>query len=350
MENPLVQAGELLDQGSRFALARIVRLVGSAPRALGAKCIIRENGDLLGTIGGGFLEHQVLERARDVLREGKSTLYHFRLTGENLAASDMLCGGIVDVYLEPLYPENPTTVAVFRKTAEVIKAGGRGTLLTLVAEGIGATDETCRALVLEDGSAVGELPVLQERHLKFAGARTPRLMESEEKRTTVFAEPVQPDAVLFIFGAGHVSTFIAPLAKMVGFRVVIIDDREEFANRERFPGVDEIHVLPFTDAFEHLQVTPASYIAIVTRGHISDRTVLKSALQADPAYIGMIGSKRKRGLIYQSLIDEGFPGERLEQVHSPIGIEIDAETPEEIAVSIVAELIKVRAAGYGAMK
>jgi xanthine dehydrogenase accessory factor len=130
---------------------------------------------------------------------------------------------------------------------------------------------------------------------------------------------------------------------MVGFRLAVIDDRAEFATRERFPTADEVLVLPFDKVFDHLRVTPDSYLVIVTRGHLSDRTVLRSALTTNPAYIGMIGSKRKREAIYRSLLDEGVPRERLEAVHSPIGLVIGAETPEEIAVSIVGELIKTSA-------
>ncbi|MBU2578258.1 XdhC family protein, partial [Patescibacteria group bacterium] len=145
-----------------------------------------------------------------------------------------------------------------------------------------------------------------------------------------------------IFGAGHISTFLSPLAKRVGFSVVVIDDRGEFANTERFPDADEIMVEPLSQSFDRIAVTPSSYIAIITRGHIHDHAVLKEALKQKPAYIGMIGSKRKREIIYQALIKEGTPKETLQKVHSPIGLAIGAETPEEIAVSIVAELIQER--------
>jgi xanthine dehydrogenase accessory factor len=173
--------------------------------------------------------------------------------------------------------------------------------------------------------------------------RSPRIVELEHGRFTLFAEPVEAGSVVYLFGAGHISTSVAPLASMVGFRVAVIDDRPEFATRERFPTADEVLVLPFDKVFNHLRVTPDAYLVIVTRGHLSDRTVLRSALMTNPAYIGMIGSKRKRKTIYRSLLDEGVPQERLGAVHSPIGVEIGAETPEEIAVSIVGELIKTRA-------
>ena len=147
---------------------------------------------------------------------------------------------------------------------------------------------------------------------------------------------------MYLFGAGHICTFVAPLAKMVGFRVAVIDDREEFANRERFPNADEIIVCPFADAFDRIAISANAYVAIVTRGHLHDRDVLNAALQTDAGYIGMIGSRRKRDIIYASLMKEGFSAARLKEVHSPIGADIGGETPEEIAISIVAELIAER--------
>lgn len=150
-----------------------------------------------------------------------------------------------------------------------------------------------------------------------------------------------------LFGAGHVSRQLARLTRMVGFRTVVLDDREEYANRERFPEADEIRVL---DRFENaltgseagISVNPNSFIVILTRGHSHDRTVLAQALGTPAGYIGMIGSRRKRDTIYRALLDEGFTEADLDRVHCPVGIDIGGETPEEIAVSIIAEMIQVR--------
>jgi xanthine dehydrogenase accessory factor len=343
MENLLVVTSVLLQRERRLVLARIIRREGSAPRATGTQCIIREDGTLLGTIGGGFLEHRVILGARDVLREGRSTIHQFHLAGEGLTQAGMICGGEVEVYLEPLSPKNRRTVEVFRGATDLIRAGRKGILVSLVEEGVAADDPESRMLLLEGEPPVGAIRGLSVISADFSGIRSPRIVELQEEGMTVFAEPVEADSVVVLFGAGHISTSVVPLASMVGFRVVVIDDREEFANRERFPTADEVLVLPFDEVFDHLQVTQDSYLVIVTRGHLSDRAVLKSALTKNPAYLGMIGSKRKWTVIYQSLVDEGVPRERLEQVHSPIGLEIGAETPEEIAVSIVGELIKMRA-------
>ena len=168
-------------------------------------------------------------------------------------------------------------------------------------------------------------------------------LKDGERKKYIFVEPIIPDAVLYLFGAGHVSTYVAPLAHLVGFEVCVIDDRDEFANAKRFPVADEILVCSFADAFKRLNLHASSYVTIVTRGHRYDRDVLRSALMEETAYIGMIGSRRKRDKIFQSLIDEGVTKEAIDRVHSPIGLDIGAETPEEIAVSIVAELVRARA-------
>jgi len=206
-----------------------------------------------------------------------------------------------------------------------------------------------RCLVLEEGSVIGAAAGLPgaagaDVH-RWADVRRPALvtLAEYEGRPTVFLEPVEAEAVLMLFGAGHISTFVAPLARMVGFRVCVIDDRGEFANARRFPSADQLLVCSVAEAFQRVAVTPSTFIAIVTRGHVYDREALRAALATRPAYLGMIGSRRKRDLIYASLMEEGLAAEDLRRVHSPIGISIGAETPEEIAVSIVAELIQVRA-------
>jgi xanthine dehydrogenase accessory factor len=151
-----------------------------------------------------------------------------------------------------------------------------------------------------------------------------------------------------IFGAGHVGRSLAPVLSSVEFRTVVLDDRQEFASRERFGSVDEIiHLDSFEEAFRGVTVDERSYIIIVTRGHLHDRTVLTQALRTKAAYIGLIGSRTKRDLTFRALLDEGFAKEDLERIHSPIGLSIRAETPAEIAVSIAAELIRIRAELHG---
>ncbi len=159
----------------------------------------------------------------------------------------------------------------------------------------------------------------------------------------VLLEWLHPAKTVYIFGGGHVGVCVAHLADYVHFRVVALDDREEFVSRERFPSADErIALESFPTAFSHLHMDQDSYVVIVTRGHSHDRTILAQALRTDASYIGMIGSKRKNHLIFQALLREGFTAEDLQRVHAPIGLPIGGETPEEIGVSIVAEMIQAR--------
>jgi xanthine dehydrogenase accessory factor len=340
-----------LQEGKKVLLARIIRQEGSTPRDVGTRCLILEDGTLMGTIGGGLVEHRVQEKAKALFQTGLSEIIRFELAGNDAAENEMLCGGSVDVYLEPLFPENSTTLRLFERCHAMIEKGSHGAMLTMVSEGIGYRDESCRLLVEEDGTMTGGIGALSIEKTgvtkidlkKFLGTERPVLVEIGENRGQVFVEPVRPFDALFLFGAGHISRVLAGLACMVGFRVVVIDDRCEFANKERFPAAAEIHVTPFAESFNRIRVNASSYITIITRGHNHDLEVLRESLKTNSAYIGMIGSRRKRDVIYRSLIQEGAAKERLDKVHSPIGLDIGAETPEEIAVSIIAELIHARA-------
>ncbi len=349
MVNIYAELIRVLAAGEKCVLARIIRQAGSAPRTVGTTLLVKADGTLVGTIGGGLLEHDVLRKAQEVLASGRCAVLEVRLTGQEVAASEMLCGGNVDVLVEPVFPADAGAESVFQEIITIIQEGRRGTLVTLVADG---REGGARFLVPEEGTVIGDASGLPGAAgidvTRWATVRRPALVTLAEceGRPTVFLEPVEAEAVLLLFGAGHISMFVAPLARMVGFRVCVIDDRGEFANTRRFPTADQLMVCSVAEAFNRIVVTAGTFIAIVTRGHAYDRDALRAALATRPAYLGMIGSRRKRDLIYASLMEEGVAAEDLRRVHSPIGISIGAETPEEIAVSIIAELIQVRAQAY----
>ncbi len=239
--------------GERAVLATVVNTAGSTPRKSGAKMLVLADGQIVGTIGGGFLEHQVYKEAMQGMGENEPHMAHFELTNEDASKAGMLCGGTVDVYIEPIKP----------------------------------------------------LPVLH------------------------------------IFGGGHISFFLARLGKMLGFHVVIIDDRPEYANAERFPEADETIAADLASAVKKLNINSSSYIVIVTRGHQSDSVVLEWAAKTPAAYVGMIGSRKKVKTVFEYLKSKGIKQVQLDRIHAPIGLDIGAETPEEIAVSIMAEIIQV---------
>ncbi len=158
----------------------------------------------------------------------------------------------------------------------------------------------------------------------------------------VFIDILQPKEEVLIFGAGHCAVCVSKLAKTVGFKVTVIDDRKEFANQDRFPEADEIIAEETEKALTHLKITPSTYIIILTRGHLKDEEVLGSVIRSGAGYIGMIGSRKKNTTVFQHLEEQGISQDEIVKVHAPIGIDINAQTPEEIAVSIIAEIIKVR--------
>lgn len=158
----------------------------------------------------------------------------------------------------------------------------------------------------------------------------------------IFIDILQPKEEVLIFGAGHIAVCVSKLAKMVGFKVAIIDDRKEFANQNRFPEADKIIAEEIEDAMTHLNISPSAYIIVLTRGHLKDKEVLGSVIRSGAAYIGMIGSKKKNATVFRQLEEQGISAQELKKVYAPIGMDIGAQTPEEIAVSIIAQIIQVR--------
>jgi len=240
--------------GQKSALATIVDVNGSIPSFQSAKLLVREDGSMVGTIGGGCVEAEVWNAAREVMETEESRHLSFNLGQDAAYDNGLICGG----------------------------------------------------------------------------------------QLSVFIEPVLPIPSAYIFGAGHVSKSLSKVAALAGFGTVVIDNREAFANRERFPDVDEVIAAEYEELFSRLDVNESSYLIIVTRGHRDDMRVLRWAVSTPARYIGMIGSKRKAINVYKELEKEGIPRERFERIHSPMGLELGAVTPEEIAVSVVAEMIGVR--------
>ena len=349
MEDIYSEVVKALERKGKCVLATLINRIGSAPRAVGAKYLVKGDGTSVGSIGGGCVEAEVWQEAQKVMETGKGKILHFELTSEQLAEGGLICGGNVDIFVEPLQED---FLNIYQEAARIRQNGGSAILATLVSvEGNFPKGEGSKILIKTSGEKIGS---------SFGGAELGKKLLSEgeillkEKRPEVFVlssehgkmevllEPVFCEPTVYIFGGGHISEQLAPLVKKVHFRVAVIDDREMFANRERFPEVDEVIVSEFEKCFDQLSVDDSSYIVIVTRGHLYDGFVLEQAIKTSARYIGMIGSKKKIGTLFQGLKKKGISKEMLNRVHAPIGLEINSETPEEIAVSIVAELIKVR--------
>lgn len=241
------------DEGEGAALVTIVSAIGSTPREEGTKMLVKADGSIIGSIGGGSVEAQVCDQAMEVIRKGKPQRLHLSLKAGEGEQPGMVCGGDIEVFIEPI-------------------------LLPLT---------------------------------------------------------------LYIFGGGHVSLPLANIGKLLGFRIVVIDNRAEFANPQRFPEAELTLAEDFNQAFCKLQIAKSSFIIIITRNHQYDELILEWALGTPAKYVGMIGSETKKKAIFSHLLAKGMPQQQLDKVHTPIGLEIYAQTPEEIAVSILAEIIRV---------
>lgn len=244
----------LREQGRRGAVATIVNVRGSIPSFETAKMLVRDDGSIVGTIGGGCVEAEVWQAARQVMESEKPRTLTFNLNQNPKLDTGLVCGGTLDIFIEP----------------------------------------------------------------------------------------VLPAACLYIFGAGHVAFHLYQVASNAGFEVMVVDDRENYANRERFPHAKEVIAEDYEQAMARLSPADNSYIVIVTRGHRDDMRVLRWAVQTRAPYVGMIGSKRKTITIFRELVKEGISEQSFERVHAPVGLDIGAITPEEIAVAITAELIAAR--------
>ena len=245
---------KLKREGKRGALATIVNVRGSIPSAVAAKMLVREDGSIAGTVGGGCVESDVRKGAMEVMREEKPKTFSFNLDQRPDDDTGLVCGGSLQVFIEPIIP-------------------------------------------------------------------SPQL---------------------YIFGGGHVGLHLHKMATLAGFETIVSDDRELYANRERFPDAHEVHAGEMEQVMAGLAPSESSYIVIVTRGHRHDMQVLRWAIDTPAHYIGMIGSSRKVLSVYEQLVAQGVAAESLKRVFAPIGLDIGAVTPEEIAVAIMAELVAVR--------
>jgi xanthine dehydrogenase accessory factor len=312
--------------------------------------VVTDHGRAIGTIGGGLLEARVLENAKAVLSSRVPLLIPFDMAHSDIAAMDMICGGRLDVLLEAIDPGSPGA-AVYDAWLKGDQAPDPGLLLVALRLRDGELKSVTHGVLQGRQVICGDLdldsPALEALLRDHSGATSPRTVACSN--WVVLVEPHLLPETVFVFGAGHVAQPTARLAKMVGFRVCVVDDRPEFANADRFPDADLIRVVAeFDGALEGFEIGRSGYVVILTRGHLHDRTVLMQALRTEAGYIGMIGSRRKREQVLHSLLKEGFSATDLNRVHSPIGIDIGAESCEEIAVSIVAELVHTRARMRGA--
>jgi xanthine dehydrogenase accessory factor len=349
VEHFLIHARQVLGEARGAVVATIIRQAGASPRHLGTRMLITADGVGLGTIGGGMIEAQVMAEARDVLALGRPRALDFHLTGEDAAETDMLCGGEVTISLNPVSADDRNLARVVDEVDRTLAASDSGLLIESVGPG---TPGDRWLFIHRDGELIGDpgsealRDGIVNQAPKWLEAGEPFLLAGgslPDQPGELFVTPIITRHRMILFGGGHVSLHVARLAKMVGFWLVVADDRPEFANAERFPEADEVWSRDFEGILDGQNVTPNDYLVIITRGHLHDLVVLHQALQTPAEYVGMIGSRRKREVIFKKLREWGVTQADIDRVHSPIGLDIGAETPEEIGISIVAELIAFRA-------
>jgi xanthine dehydrogenase accessory factor len=337
-------AVEQLEAGSPLVLVSIMNLQGSTPRQGGTKMVVVADSKSYGTIGGSLVEAAAIQESQKVLSDTKSKVLSYDLSGKDVADSGMICGGKVEILLDYI-AANRENREFSKSWHDAILWGKEFYVLTHL-KGADSTFEVLgHAILYTNGNILNSTSLtvsdIEELKPELHNISTTAVLPNKDSR--VMVDRIRRLKTLYCFGAGHVAVPTAHLAAMVGFRVIVVDDRSEFANTERFPEAYNILVIKdFNHAFDGLEIDTDSFIVIVTRGHQYDRVVLEQSLKTPAGYIGMISSRRKREAVYTTLMEQGFTRERLEEVHSPIGIDIGGETPEEIAISIVAELIKVR--------
>jgi xanthine dehydrogenase accessory factor len=333
-----------LNNGNPVALISIMNLQGSTPRHGGAKMIVGADGKAYGTIGGSLIEAAAIEEAKKALAAKKSRIMMFELSGKDAAAPGMICGGKAEILLDCIEPSDANR-GFAGQWAGAVASGKDFFIFTHLGGAAENTRVLGHAVFIPDGDVSTSTSLTKDdlNQLKpelHTVSATSMLLLGD---TRVLADRIRKLKTLYCFGAGHVAVPTAYLAASVGFRVIVLDDRAEFANADRFPeAYNTIVIKDYSRAFTGLDIDEDSFIVIVTRGHQYDRAVLEQSLNTSAGYIGMISSKRKRAAIYEALMAEGVSKDRLDFVHSPIGLDIGGETPEEIGVSIVAELIKVR--------
>ena len=320
-----------LQQGKTVALVTIIDKSGSAPRLPGSRMFVEQDGTLHGTIGGGKMEFTAHKAATKVANGATPVLAEFNMQGSD-TDTDMVCGGIQLALIERLTPD---MLPMFEQAVDCFLHGGKGVWIVDISV-------PAHPLRSFNDMRKNNLPAIDIDFKTIMRGRTTQLIKTEGK--SVVIDPLPKCGTVVLVGGGHVSKEVAHLASYVDFDVIVCDDRQDFSNAERFPMARSTHVIKdFKNLFQTIGQGEDYYLLIITRGHTYDQEVLAQALQTSARYIGMIGSKRKRAITYANLRDCGFGDADFARVHCPVGISIGSETPREIAVSILAELIAARA-------
>ena len=350
MSNKLYQSWrELLRSEENFALITVIRANGSTPRGAGTKMLVNYEGIAIGTIGGGCPEAEAWDEAKFIAKNGGQNILEVNLANSGDIIKDggeaMICGGHLQVFIEHMGTNSPQTPQLLKALDLLLDKNKVIVSLTCVdselEEKIGE-----RYLFVKEGNELWALSESVKDELyslarETANSGQAQIFEAEGER--FFAETFAPSRRMYIAGAGHVSRPLSLLAHMCGFQVTVNDDRPEYATHKYLPEGVQISSLPFSQFFASIRDSLGKDCAVilVTRGHKHDEECLRSLIDVELGYLGMIGSKRRTILVEKRLLDEGVDPTWVEKIHAPIGLDTGGDTPEEIAVSIMAEVNSV---------
>jgi xanthine dehydrogenase accessory factor len=336
----LPQIEEWLASDEDVAVATVIRVIGSAPRPVGARMIVSSKGRMAGSVSGGCVETTVYEEMMDVLAGAPPHLLHFGITDDMIWDVGLACGGTIDVFVQKL---DPVLVAAFR---ERLDSGQPFALATVLSgkPGSGDSGSGSSALITPEKVVAGPddgHTVAMARELLAARAEVGAVHEVAPG-SEVYIEPFLPPSVLLIIGGVHVAIPLTRFAKELGFHVIVADPRAKFANRDRFPEVDQVLVEWPDEAFEHLKVDDATYVVLLTHDPKIDEPTLAAALKTEAAYIGAIGSRGTHAARFERMKKWGVSPEQLRRVYAPVGLDLGGRTPAETALSIIAEVVAVK--------
>ena len=321
-----------LKRHEALIMVSILASSGSTPRGAGAMMLVFQDGHIEGTVGGGAVEYAAQQHARALLKEHASDTVGYCLSKEDVAGLGMVCGGDVTVYFQ--YLEGETYIPLFSRLSEAFSENRNIWLIRRMEKNRVTAMTACD----ENGNFCGDdlsesLPQgLLKSQAVYSGGEP-----------AYYAEPIVRAGWVYVFGGGHVSQELAPLLARLDFTVAVFEDREAFADPALFPGVQEVILGDFSNIAASVTLTEKDSVVVMTRGHQGDFEVLSQVLRYPLAYVGCIGSRKKIAETRKKLSALGFPDDAYDVVHSPIGLDIGAETPAEIAVSIAAEMIQCRA-------
>lgn len=326
--------------GKPIAMATIVQVYGSALRPLGSKMVCTTEGDIAGSVSGGCIEGAIYEEAQSVIEHGRPKLLEYGVADESAWEVGLACGGTIQVWVEPL------ALQVYLTLQQCLDAGRLVALATVIA-GAGSGS---KMFIWPDGRTQGELgsAKLTEQVVHYAAERLAAhdpgraALDTANGPVDVFVEVFPPLPRLVVVGAVHIAIPLVTFAKTLGFRTIVVDARSAFATRDRFPHADELIVEWPSTAMEKLRLDEATYVVVVTHDDKLDIPALLAALASPARYVGILGSKTTHAKRVQALERLGMTGEQIERLHAPIGLDVGAVGPDEIALSIMAEVIAVR--------